>query len=308
MPAPPRTPPVEVGTLDEQILRVEQRLTEREQRFSAGCCMLGERFQTMWRPQRWMAPLLGVALVFVFLGRLFRRREAAAPAGRFSRETDRGAQVGQPWIGLLVWVWPLLPAWWRSRINPGTAGALLSFMLSLLRRLKSTRAAEALPTVEHVDLHRLAGPWYEIDSLPSPCGPVRRAPSSMIFRLLPHGEMQITRAPLEERDEGGGKARERGTARAIAGSRGARWRVSFAAPALRWLPGGAVNWHVLHLDGGYNEMLIGTSDRKQLWLLGRQPRLPSDRLRSLLQMARERGFAVERWASANDRPDDEHAA
>ena len=51
---------------------------------------------------------------------------------------------------------------------------------------------------------------------------------------------------------------------------------------------------VLHVDAAYDEALIGSPSREMLWLWSRQPRLAPERQQALVQLARERGYAVER--------------
>jgi apolipoprotein D and lipocalin family protein len=48
------------------------------------------------------------------------------------------------------------------------------------------------------------------------------------------------------------------------------------------------------VDEGYDEAMIGSSARDSLWLLSRRPQLSAERRLALTQLARDRGFDVER--------------
>ena len=49
-----------------------------------------------------------------------------------------------------------------------------------------------------------------------------------------------------------------------------------------------------YADAGYDEAVIGSTSRDALWLLSRRPRLAPERRQALVQLARDRGFDVER--------------
>lgn len=81
---------------------------------------------------------------------------------------------------------------------------------------------------------------------------------------------------------------------AVPGSQGARLRVSHWPAVLHSPPWAWNELAVLHVDAGYDEALIGSPSRDSLWLWSRRPQLAADRQQALVQIARDRGFAVER--------------
>jgi len=51
---------------------------------------------------------------------------------------------------------------------------------------------------------------------------------------------------------------------------------------------------ILHIDDAGSEALLGSLSREMLRLLSRRPARPAERLQALVQMASERGFAIDR--------------
>jgi apolipoprotein D and lipocalin family protein len=54
------------------------------------------------------------------------------------------------------------------------------------------------------------------------------------------------------------------------------------------------NYWILHVDENYQEAIVGTPDRKYLWLLARTPEIPENRRAALIQRAATLGFDVSR--------------
>ena len=80
----------------------------------------------------------------------------------------------------------------------------------------------------------------------------------------------------------------------VAGSHGTRLKVSAWPAPLQFLPWAWTEHGVLHVDAGYDEAIIGSTSRDALWLLSRQPRLAAQSRQALVQLARDRGFDIER--------------
>lgn len=131
-------PPLEPLSLDERIRRAELRLTAREDALRRRIDLLGRRLHEATRPKRFIAPAIGAVALLVALGVLLRGRarplasraaagHAAARAKAFASEV--------PWMRLMALAWPLVPAAWRSRVNPAAAATAVTIGLPLLERL-----------------------------------------------------------------------------------------------------------------------------------------------------------------------------
>ena len=73
-----------------------------------------------------------------------------------------------------------------------------------------------------------------------------------------------------------------------------RLAVRFAPPWMSWLPSVWGEYWVLQLDEQYQYALVGTPDRRFLWVLARRPRLQTGKLKELLAYAGSLGFDVQK--------------
>jgi apolipoprotein D and lipocalin family protein len=136
-----------------------------------------------------------------------------------------------------------------------------------------------LPTVQAVDLARYYGTWYEIARLPNSFQSMCASDIRATYR--PDGEnvsvlnqCRTADGKLEQAD---------GIAKVVAGSQGAKLRVSFFRPFYG-------DYWVLDLDPAYRWVLVGEPSRKYAWVLAREPELDEATLDALLTRAAALGF------------------
>jgi apolipoprotein D and lipocalin family protein len=136
-----------------------------------------------------------------------------------------------------------------------------------------------LPTVESVELGRYYGTWYEIARLPNSFQSMCASDIRATYR--PDGEnvsvlnqCRTADGKLEQAD---------GIAKVVAGSQGAKLRVSFFRPFYG-------DYWVLDLDPAYRWVLVGEPSRKYAWVLAREPELDEATLEALLSRAAALGF------------------
>lgn len=151
-------------------------------------------------------------------------------------------------------------------------------------------ARDPLPTVPHVDLARYAGTWHEIARLPNAfqrtC--VR---SQATYRACADGGITVVNTCATGR----GRCRSiEGRAEPVPGSGNARLRVRFSGLAAVAPVPREGNYWIIALDDDYQWALVGTPDRRFLWILAREPRLPDDVYRMLVDRACCLGFDVAR--------------
>jgi len=147
-----------------------------------------------------------------------------------------------------------------------------------------------LETVPRVDLQRYAGTWHEIARLPAffqrDC-----VESRAEYALLPSGRVGVTNR-CRTRD---------GRERSIAGHAdpvdptNARLRVRFDTWFAVFIPVPRDgNYWILDLAPDYGTAIVGTPDRRYLWLLARSPDLDDAAFAAMVERARALGFPVER--------------
>ncbi len=148
--------------------------------------------------------------------------------------------------------------------------------------------AEDVPvqTVPQVDLPRYLGLWYEICRLPMKWEDEAASDITAHYTLQPDGKVTVDNRCI---DAEGKPARAVGVAEAVDDSN-AKLAVSFLPAGLRWLPFTKADYWVLMLDDDYRIALVGSPDRKYLWLLSRTPQLSPDDRAPFLDHARRMGF------------------
>ncbi len=151
--------------------------------------------------------------------------------------------------------------------------------------------AKAPPTVARVELARYGGTWYEIARMPlwfqRNC-----LRSQATYGLLETGEVSV----LNECDtEGGGKESIRGSARVVEAKTNARLEVRFDNWFSVFIPSQPQgNYWILYLDDGYQTVIVGTPDRKTLWIMARTPMIDEARYAKLVEIARGLGFDTDK--------------
>lgn len=136
-----------------------------------------------------------------------------------------------------------------------------------------------LPTVRSVDLVRYAGTWHEITRLPNRFQSMCASDTQARYRL----DGNTVEVVNQCRTATGELKQVTGIAKVVAGSQGAKLRVSFFRPFYG-------DYWVLELDPDYQWVLVGEPDRRYAWILARQPRLDEATLEKLLARAAELGF------------------
>ncbi len=66
--------------------------------------------------------------------------------------------------------------------------------------------------------------------------------------------------------------------------------MTFLPEGLRWIPFTKGDYWVMRIDADYTAALVGSPDRKYLWLLARLPQLDENIAQTYLSHAREQGF------------------
>ncbi|UWF78412.1 MULTISPECIES: lipocalin family protein [Microbacterium] len=146
-------------------------------------------------------------------------------------------------------------------------------------------------SVPALELDRYLGLWYEIGRLPLRFEDDDARDVTAEYSLNPDGTVRVDNRCLNKDGE---PTQAIGEALRDADHPG-RLRVSFLPEALRWIPFTRADYWVLRVDEDYRHALVGTPDRKHLWLLAREPRIDTDVVASFLATAEEQGFDLAKW-------------
>ena len=160
---------------------------------------------------------------------------------------------------------------------------LLTLLLGVLGG--SAAAAAPLPTVDHVDLSRYAGTWYEIASYPKwfQRGCVA---TQATYALRPNGQVEVLNACREERLDG--KVRQaKGKAWVVDKATNAKLKVQFFWPFRG-------DYWIVALDPEYRWTVVGDPARASCWILSRTRTLDDGTFAAIVDRVRALGFEPER--------------
>jgi len=150
---------------------------------------------------------------------------------------------------------------------------------------------ESLLHPEPIDLQRYAGKWYEVARLPNSFE--RGCVCSTAEYAIDEKDEALIRVTNRcRRIDGATRSAATGRARAQNENKTAL-SVSFAP---EWLgQGTAGDYWILDVDSDYQRALVGTPDRKLLWVLARSPSFADERpqeFRKLAQQALDKGYDI----------------
>ena len=144
--------------------------------------------------------------------------------------------------------------------------------------------AEAMPPLEvvaHVDLNKYLGKWYEIAHLPfkfeDGCSDI-----TATYGLTSSGGVSV----LNECRKDGKLKVAKGRAKVVDRDSGAKLRVTFFWPFFG-------DYWIISLGAEYDYSVVGTPNRKYLWILCRTPQMDGELYARLIEFARLKGFPTE---------------
>ena len=146
-----------------------------------------------------------------------------------------------------------------------------------------------LPTVASVDLSRYAGTWYEIARLPMwfqrHC-----VDSKATYSSRPDGAVGVRNECVTDT---GGLEQAEGGATVVDTKTNARLTVVFDNWFARLFGSSREgNYWILDLDPEYRTAMVGTPDRRFLWILSRTPQLDEATYGRLVERAQQLGYPV----------------
>ena len=139
-----------------------------------------------------------------------------------------------------------------------------------------------------VDLHRYLGTWYELARLPNAFQEKCAGEVSAHYRPLKSGEIAVTNSCLTHE---GLKSTAHGLAWQEDLRDTSKLKVSFV-PLLKHLHLFAGDYWIFALDDDYSWAIVGSPDRKYLWLLCRDIQATKNKLDMLKSKAQEFGFNI----------------
>ncbi len=139
---------------------------------------------------------------------------------------------------------------------------------------------DTLEVVPHVDLKRYLGKWFEIAHLPfrfeEGCSDI-----TATYALSEDGSIFV----LNECKKNGKVKRAKGKAKVVDKNSGAKLKVTFFWPFYG-------DYWIINLGNDYDYAVVGTPNRKYLWILSRTPQMDDKLFSQLTELAKSKGFDV----------------
>lgn len=140
-----------------------------------------------------------------------------------------------------------------------------------------------LATVQEVDLERYSGTWYEIARLPNSFEKGLKCVTAH-YSIKDNGKVQVVN-----------RGRKIDEPTSVSEAVGTAWRpndeVQGKLKVRFFWPFSGKYW-ILHLDRQYRHALIGSPDRKYLWILSREKQMDAARYRELVEKAQSLEFDI----------------
>lgn len=172
------------------------------------------------------------------------------------------------------------------------------FLLAVITLLSSCTSAQhntqfpALQTVDHVDINRYLGKWYEIGRYPNSfqegC-----TNSTATYSSPASGKIKVVNSCQNEKD--GSWKTSTGRAWIVDSISNARLKVSFFWPFRG-------DYWIIDLGQDYEYAVVGTPSRKYLWILSRTKEMSPDALEKVLQNVDKQGFVRDNLLFNTERP------
>jgi apolipoprotein D and lipocalin family protein len=158
------------------------------------------------------------------------------------------------------------------------------FVVSVIFARECTATNDPLPvtSVQNVDLARYMGVWYEIARLDHFFQEGCRG-SIASYSLSPTGEVEIINRCVKEKDNSPREAK--GHAWSVDPNGNARLKVSFFWPF-------RTDYWIIDLGREYEYAVVGSPNRKYLWILARKPVMEKDVYKRILDLVAKQGFDV----------------
>jgi apolipoprotein D and lipocalin family protein len=138
-----------------------------------------------------------------------------------------------------------------------------------------------LEVVPRVELERYLGKWYEIAHLPARfqegC-----TDTTATYALSGDGSISV----LNECIRNGRTKQAKGKAKVVDKNSGAKLKVTFFWPFYG-------DYWIIDLGKDYDYAVVGTPNRKYLWILSRTPRMDDKLYSQLVESVKSKGFDVD---------------
>lgn len=170
--------------------------------------------------------------------------------------------------------------------NIVTAAFILALPAAFFTQ-NANKNRQELKTVQSVDLERYAGVWYEIARYPNRFQKKCAGKTTAEYILQEDGDITVIN---KCREKDGDFDTAKGEARVVDEKTNAKLEVRFAPKFLSFLPFVWGDYWIIDLGENYEYAVVGSPDRKYLWILSREPEMDQTMYQDIRQTVKEKGF------------------
>lgn len=140
-----------------------------------------------------------------------------------------------------------------------------------------------LGTVDSVDVHRYAGTWYEIASLPFSRQEGCTCTKAQ-YEVIGDGVLKVTNSCMKD----GELSIANGKAFVVEGTGNAKLKVQFFWPFKG-------DYWIIDLAPDYSYAVVGVPSRKYCWILARTQTMPGDVYSGIVERIKKKGFDTSKF-------------
>jgi len=160
---------------------------------------------------------------------------------------------------------------------------LYLFIFNMLFSCHSNNIEEP-ETVNGVNLNKYSGLWYEIAAYPNHFEKGCKCVTAE-YKIIDSKSVRVINTCVDEKS---GKIKTiKGKAFPVENSNNSKLKVQFFWPFKG-------DYWVLYLDDEYKHAIVGSPDKKFLWILSREPNVNENQLKILRSIIEEKGFDPEK--------------
>ncbi|MFW1857286.1 lipocalin family protein [Acinetobacter defluvii] len=146
---------------------------------------------------------------------------------------------------------------------------------------------EDIPTVQQVDLKKYLGEWHEIARKPLYFQRMCDYNVTAHYSLNSNGNVKVDNQCF---DKHGNLKQSIGEAFVKNSPNNSKLKVSFLPDIIRWLPIARGDYWILKLDENYQTALVGSPNKKYLWVLSRTTTPDKTIINEYLNYAKSLGY------------------
>jgi apolipoprotein D and lipocalin family protein len=156
-------------------------------------------------------------------------------------------------------------------------------VLSFLFGYMENAVNQPLQTVDHVDLDKYLGRWYDIASYPARFQKGCRCTTADYEQVPQKKYIRVTNRCIRFRNGKSKLSMVQGKAFIVAGSNNAKLKVQFFWPFKG-------DYYIIGLADDYSWAVVGHPKRKYLWILSRESFMPTDTYNHILTLIKSKGY------------------